>query len=143
MPFILVLEKTTNTYNEYTPLWVKQDIINNKYKSKIEFIGKQAKIAVNTNKSNLIDFSMDIMEDGITRINTIYYPGWHVYVNNKNTKINFENSGLIEFFVTKGKYNIKAKFEETFVRKLSNILSIVTLIIILLGVIHFQKKEYE
>lgn len=124
--FYLKLEKTTNTFNEYTPKWVRQDLIE-KPKPKVEFPDSQAKIAISKNISNDLEFSLETPREGTVRINTIYYPGWQVSVNDKRVKIDYENTGLIEFPVKSGTNKIAAGFKETPMRLASDIISLVSL----------------
>ncbi|MBI4990761.1 hypothetical protein HZB96_01570 [Candidatus Gottesmanbacteria bacterium] len=57
LSFILKLEKTTNTYDEYTPKWVKNEYIAEN-KPRVEFSGGRAGIEILKNKSNLLEFSV-------------------------------------------------------------------------------------
>ncbi len=139
LSFILKLEKTTNSYDEYTPKWVNSELIKDK-RPKVEFSDKKAKIEILKNKSNLLEFSLDTPVDGTVRVNTIYYPGWKVFMDGKEEKIAYSN-GLIEFKVEKGKKNIVARFTETPLRLVSDFISLATLILLFLPLLPIFKKR--
>ena len=66
------------------------------------------------------------------KLNTFYYPGWKVYVNNIDTPIQFQDSnnrGLITFHVPQGHHQIKAIFTETRFRLLANLISLFSLLL--------------
>jgi len=69
-------------------------------------------------------------------VNTIYYPGWKLFINGKEEKIDYKNDrGLISFQSEIGEKNIKLVFNETLLRLFSDIISLfsLTLIIYLLS----------
>lgn len=139
LSFILKLEKTTNSFDEYTPKWVKNEYIAENH-PRVQFSSGKAGIEVLKDKSNLLEFSMNAPETGTVRVNTIYYPGWKVWVDGKEEKIDYSN-GLIEFKVEEGKKNIVARFTETPVRMISNIISLVTLGLLSLPLLPVFKKH--
>jgi hypothetical protein len=65
-----------------------------------------------------------------SEVNTpiLYYPGWKVIVDNKETPIRYETDGTIKFLVPGGKHQVTVVFTQTLVRKIADILSIVTLV---------------
>ena len=73
------------------------------------------------------------------RENTLYFPGWKVYIDGKEYKgVQFhdpDHRGLMTFYVLEGQHAIDIKFEETKLRQTSNAVSIVSFG--LLGVIGF------
>src|SRR3989344_4322173 len=119
----LDVETTTNTYEEYTPKWVNTNYVKVK-RSKVEFTGRNAEIAINTDKSNLLDFDIFVNEPGDVIINSVYYPGWKYYVNGSEKKLTVSDNGMIKFWLEEGQYKIQAKWTETPLRQLSNIISI-------------------
>lgn len=139
LSFILKLEKTTNTYDEYTPKWVKNEYIAEN-KPRVEFSQGRAGIEILKNKSNLLEFSIESPESGMVRVNTIYYPGWKVFVDGKEEKIDYSN-GLIEFKVGEGKKNIVAQFTETPLRFISNIITLLTFGLLFLPQLRSWKKQ--
>lgn len=138
LPFFLKLESTTNSFDEYTPSWVNKSLTD-KPKPKVEYSSPNSQIYIKKNTSNDLEFDINTKTKGIAKINTIYYPGWNVKVNGKETKINYQSGGLMEFPLSKGTYQVIAKFQETTLRKLSNLITLLTLGFSLILVIKYRK----
>jgi len=137
LDFYLKLEKTTNTYDEYTPKWVQSEAIK-KFTTKVESAITGAKINIDKNKSNYLSFVFDAPADGVVRINTVYYPGWQVFVDGKRTEVSY-GSGLIEFQVKKGKSKVVSQFTETPLRQFSNLLTAAAIGFIILSFMKYKK----
>lgn len=136
LSFILKLEKTTNSFDEYTPKWVRPDLLKEKV-PKVELSDLKSKINISKNTSNKLDLEVNSPSGGKIFINTIYYPGWEATINGVNTKINFDN-GLIKLPLEKGDSIVKLHFHETTLRFFSDILSIISILIISTGLIRFR-----
>jgi len=61
----------------------------------------------------------------------LYYPGWKVIIDQKETPIDYVTDGTIRFAVLQGKHQATVVFTQTFVRKCADMLSVVTLVWIL------------
>lgn len=72
----------------------------------------------------LYDFTVEAKEDSKITIHTLYFPGWVVSVDGKNTIIDYEKQGIIEFYVPAGKHNVMVYFGQTTVRKIGCFLSL-------------------
>lgn len=73
--------------------------------------------------------------------NTYYFPGWSIYVNDMKVPVDIENPlrfGTNVFNLKKGSYEIQLKFEDTPIRSLGKIVSLLSLG--LLGVYMIAKK---
>lgn len=129
LDFYLKLEKSTNSYDEYTPKWVQDNTIK---ETKETVISKNSDTKISNLKksSNLVTFNISAPLTDNVRINTIYYPGWKLYINGKAAEIKY-NNGFMEFTANEGKSAVVAKFTETLIRKISDFISIMTIIILL------------
>lgn len=61
--------------------------------------------------------------------NTLYFPGWNTYVDNTPVTMQFQDPnyrGLITYDISQGSHVVSVRFEDTKVRKLANIISIVS-----------------
>lgn len=76
-------------------------------------------------------FEAVLNEKDIMIINTAFFPGWTVYVNDKKQHI-FEDSGKIKLHLEKGRNVVELKLENTDVKILGKILSSLALIFICL-----------
>lgn len=130
--FIHDYRGTTDT-GESSPVWSTRGM-EKKAKQRIELIGGLGKIDELKTTSTHHRFFVDAK----TRIqlldNTIYFPGWRVYVDSKPTVIEYQDlnhRGLITFYVEKGQHRIDVIFEDTKLRKTSNLISLISIIIIM------------
>lgn len=66
---------------------------------------------------------------------TFYFPGWKVYVDGKDTPIEFQDinhRGVITYRVPSGKHTVLVKFENTKTRKFANVLTVISLLVVVL-----------
>ncbi|MBU1140365.1 MAG: hypothetical protein KKA76_15420, partial [Proteobacteria bacterium] len=76
--------------------------------------------------------------------NTFYFPGWSVYIDGKQTDIQYQDPdyrGIITFNVPMSQHNIEVKFGKTKVRKFADYISIGFLTISFIGLIISRKKN--
>lgn len=78
------------------------------------------------------------------RENTIYFPGWNVYNGNNSLAVEYQdpsNRGLITYNLPKGIHDVEVKFEDTKVRSLSNLITITTFLLIIIGFVILRFKK--
>lgn len=126
---------TTTIKNEYMPRWVKQ--IPMSYPTEKVIIGEDTSRGTAGIVSNLIatanktQFSLLLKKKSSIIINTIYFPGWNVWVNGKEQPISYANPrGVMQFSLPAGSYVVKAQFGETEFRLISDLISLIALTII-------------
>lgn len=106
-------DATTTSSSELMPLWVK------------EFPSARPKMPLET------EYQYVGSASGVIKINQIYFPGWQAKADNKITTINYDNpKGLMEIPVPSGSHKITLKWKETSLRIISDVVSLVTLILI-------------
>ena len=137
-------QDSTTVKNEYMPTWVKETAFSSP-KSAVEIIrGKGIITTVRTNNANKIQFSTHIAQSGILKINTIYFPGWEVFVNNHPQQIFYNNpQGVMEIFLRRGNYTIIAQFGETPIRKMADCISLVSIITGVLVLLMHKKRSSQ
>lgn len=64
-------------------------------------------------------------------VNTAYFPGWNIYVNNQKRGTYITKSGLFSFELEKGAHDVVIKFEETMIRKFAAAISIFSILFLL------------
>lgn len=125
---------TAAYHNEATTIWVEGDAY--KYpKKRLEIIAGDGKILDVKRKSNRHAFKVD--SKSLVRVldNTVYFPGWQVFVDEQKTPIEFQDMnhrGLITFSVPKGMHNIEVVFRESAIRLFSDMVSLFSIIVIFL-----------
>lgn len=62
----------------------------------------------------------------VLRLNIYYFPGWRVWIDNRRTEIEVDESGAMNFEIPQGQHEIKAVFSQTFLRMAADLLSLFT-----------------
>ncbi|MDO8658789.1 MAG: 6-pyruvoyl-tetrahydropterin synthase-related protein [Candidatus Levybacteria bacterium] len=104
-------------------------------KNKIDIISGSGQINNLLIKSNLHTFTLDADSNIKILDNTFYFPGWRVEIDGKKVPIEFQDSnhrGLIAFSAPQGRSKIEVIFGETLLRSVANIISLMSLIILLI-----------
>ena len=137
--YYLTNDATTTSSSELMPLWVKKIPLQRADK-KVEIINGNGNIDGVFSNSKQIDFSINVLSQSTIRINTIYYPGWKINVDNVNTSISYSNEkGVMDISVSSGNHIVNAAFEETPLRLISDIISISSFFVLLLFVVKRNK----
>lgn len=74
-------------------------------------------------------------------INRFYYPGWVVKINGSVQEVYLNKYGAMTFFIKKGSYNLSVSYNDTFIRRLGNIISLTTILFIGLFSIYNSKRK--
>lgn len=128
--YYLTNDATTTSSSELMPLWVKS-FPSVRPEKKVVPLSPDATIEVTTNKSNKIVFTGEARKPTILQINTVYYPGWKVTVNNQPVDISYKNkNGLMQVVVPTGHIDGVATFSETSLRFVSDVISLITIVIL-------------
>jgi uncharacterized membrane protein len=122
---------TTDT-GESTPIWTVR-FMEHTAKASMEVISGNSSIAIL--KRTTTDHEYTITSTSPSRIleNTLYFPGWKVYVDGVATDVQFQDPyfrGLMTFHVAEGNHRVKVVFEDTKLRAVANIISFISFCII-------------
>lgn len=132
---------TTGDTGEATPRWSTrfQDYWP---KDILEVVsGADINFEVKTRQSELHEYVVKTTVLTQVADNTLYFPGWKVYVDNAEVPVEpYDQNwrGIITFPVPEGEHTVKVVFEETKLRKFANALSLIGIGILL---VLFTKKE--
>ncbi len=121
------IDGTNSPGNAFNTIWFKD--INKREKEKLLLSKKEIK--EKTINSSSYRFVLDIQKNKEVTVNTAYFPGWTVYVDGNKKNITIADKGLFSFDIEKGYHNILINFEETFIRKLTYIIFLISIILIL------------
>lgn len=137
--YYLTNDATTTSSNELMPLWVKK-IPSQRTEKKVEIINGNGNINNVFFNSKQINFSINALAKTDVKINTIYYPGWKVYVDKVNTKISYKNEqGAMEISIPSGPHVVKASLEETPLRLTSDMISLASIGVLIFFIIKRNK----
>ena len=131
-----IYESTTDT-GESSPIWSVR-FMERRPAAPIEVIDGQVTITSLGRSTTLHRY--EIAASKKTRIveNTLYFPGWKIYVDGVETLVEFQDPnyrGLMTFWVEEGTHMVEAVFGETKLRRTSNALSIIGIILLVGGII--------
>jgi hypothetical protein len=89
-----------------------------------------------------IDFNLTTETASTIRLPSFYFPGWHVKVNGELHPIKSDNPlHLIELELKTGEYDIQARFTDTKIRRIANLLSSLFILLLIFAII--KKKNYQ
>lgn len=120
---------TTDT-GESSPIWSVR-FMEHVPVSPIQIIDGDAQIDTLFRSSIRHEYMITSTESARILENTLYFPGWNIYVDNKPVDVQFQDPeyrGLMTFVISKGQHKVRVVFEDTKLRKIANIISIVTVI---------------
>ena len=125
--FYTTNEATTTVQDEYLPVWVREKPIE-RAKKKVEVVSGEGKISHLVFNSKKVSFDVEIETESEIQINTIYFPGWQVRVDNQATPTTYDNEkGLMRFTIGPGKHQVVVEFGETPIRLFADIISLASL----------------
>ena|SRR3989344_4265818 len=132
-----IYNSTTDT-GESAPIWSVR-FMEKRPKSRLETIEGEGNVLEVNRFSTKHVYQITSKEGLRIRENTLYFPGWEVFVDGKKVPIEFQdpaNRGLITFFLEEGIHTVKIKFTETKLRILADSISIVGLVFVtILGIL--------
>lgn len=131
-----IYESTTDT-GESSPIWSVR-FMEKRPTAVIEVIDGDVTIAALNRSTTLHRY--EIVASRRTRIveNTLYFPGWNVYVDGIDTEIQFQDPnyrGLMTFYVESGKHTVVVLFQDTKLRMFANQVSIAGFVLLIGSVI--------
>jgi len=99
--------------------------------------------ALNFNKkSNYFFFDANVYSKAQVAVPVIYFPGWHVFTNDQELEVvPTSELGLISVELDPGTYMVRGFFEETSFRSISNFLTVITFMFLVLVSMWVSKKR--
>ena len=129
--------QTGDDGGEYATIY-RKTTRGTRFDEKIEVVKGDAKINITENKSHSISANIKAKEPTDVMIYAMYFPGWKVWLDNKEFSIGKEcnitksknetrdTSGLILCQIPKGDHMIHVEFTDTPLRTISNLLSFIS-----------------
>lgn len=117
-------EATTTVADEYMPRWVIEKPSQHANQRLIFYQGAGT-FDIHKATTQSIDVLVHAAQDSVVQINTVYYPGWGVTVDDAPVLVDYKNNqGLIRVAVPKGDHHLVAGFRETISRFLADNISV-------------------
>lgn len=118
---------TSNSFDEYRPRWVTPEYLPQRKEAMVTETG-EAKIETQEVRSNRQKFQVEAKKKSLLRLNTIYYPGWRLFVDGEEKEIEIAPStGLVQFSLPAGNHEVMFKFGRTWDRMIGEIISLFSL----------------
>lgn len=133
-----IYNSTTDT-GESAPKWSVRFMLK-RPSAPMDVLAGKATIKEISRSATTHVYEINASEKTRLRENTLYFPGWKIFVDGQEVLIEFQdraNHGIMTFWVEKGKHTVQVQFEETKLRLLANLISIGSLL--LLGFIGIWK----
>ncbi len=132
-----IYDSTTDT-GESSPIWSVR-FMEKRPKASMEVISGSTTIEKLSRISARHEYIVNAKEESRIRENTLYFPGWDVFVDGKKVAVEFQdqrNRGLMTFFIDKGSHKVHIAFSETKLRLFADIISLVSLVfLVALGIL--------
>ncbi len=137
--FASVYDGTTDT-GESAPIWSVR-FMERRPKANIEIIQGKGEIKEIKRTSTKHAYIALANEEVRISENTLFFPGWEVFVNGKIVPLQFQDPqyrGIMTFFAPKGKNTIDVVFRETKLRTIANNVSLLSFAILFGWVIYVK-----
>ena len=95
------------------------------------FAEGEGRVIKGLKRTDMQVWELDVKSESLVRLPIYQFPGWEIKVNDKVKDYSFDNTlGLITFDLENGSHLVTAKLKNTLVRSLSNIFSVIGLILV-------------
>ena len=136
------LSKDDRLPKDYLPVWVKVRKAEKMITPASES-GKAA-IANYSARSDSATFDLSVEENAVIQVPITYFPGWTVKLNGEKAEFKEPSElGLIKFSASVGEYSVVVSFDNTPLRTAGNIISAVSLIVIISFIRGYKFMGYK
>lgn len=127
--FLTVDYVGTSDTGETTPIWAVR-FQEHPAKAPVEIVSSDGTVEIDRIEKRMQEHTFRVRATAQSQIvdNTLYFPGWKVFVDDQETPVVYEDQnwrGLMTFPVTQGEHRVSVVFEETTLRKFADAISII------------------
>lgn len=134
-------EATTTVADEYMPRWVRVKP-GKRADEKLTFVLGHGTVQYLTHSTQRIVANIVAAEDSTIQLNTLYYPGWGITIDDQTVPIRYDNSGgVMQVVVKSGHHTFLSEFRETISRFIADAVSFVSVIVYIIGVIRYARQR--
>ncbi len=139
-----IYESTTDT-GESSPIWSVR-FMEQRPKAPAEVIEGTAVIHLAKRTSTRHEYSIQAITSSRIVENTLYFPGWRVFVDGKEVPVEFQDPayrGRMTYDVATGVHGVVVEFTDTKLRKAANLVSLAGLgvLVVLFGRALWEKRR--
>lgn len=91
--------------------------------------------------TNWLRFETNTKTHTIIRLSQFYFPNWKIFIDGKETQVEYKNNslGLMTIILGKGQHTVEGRLSDTPIRAISNLVTIISAItVLLLWIIQFK-----
>lgn len=84
--------------------------------------------------TNWLRFETNTKTHTIIRLSQVYFPNWKIFIDGKESKVEYKNNslGLMTIILGEGNHTVEGKLFDTTIRTISNILTVISVVFTLL-----------
>lgn len=105
------------------------------------YFEKNSSLKIISSRANYQKFEFNLTSPSELFINTAYFPAWKAYANGKELQIIQTNKGM-KVLLPQGEGVVELKFVQTPIEVFGNLLSLISFLSMIIGIIIVQKKHY-
>ncbi|CAN5302958.1 6-pyruvoyl-tetrahydropterin synthase-related protein [soil metagenome] len=134
------IKQITASIYDYLPNSVKKAPDKEASDKPISIIGN-INIISGTKRTDSQNWKVNVLSNNATlQLQLYYFPDWNIKVDGTSAKIDYNNEfGLMEVPLTKGEHDISAKLIDTTIRRISNYVSLISVI----PIIYLVSKKWQ
>ncbi len=133
-PHVFNLKDTGDVGGEFLPRVANLKMVRYCQLNSCQFpryeISPTATVTSTVSQSNFLSFNYQSTHSAVARINIFAFPGWHAYLDKtKISNFSVNELGGVDILLPPGEHSLTYRFENTIVRTLSGITSLVSLVL--------------
>ena len=131
---------TSKISDEYMPKNFKIPMSEDEIvKNKIQIEEGQVDVLYLASDTKSLHASIKALNKAVIHINTAYFPGWNVFIDNKRADFNVTNKG-ISLSMPAGDHSLDMLFTQTPIEKFGDSISLASLFLLIAGIILSRKR---
>lgn len=124
---LAVYRGTSNSYDEYQSVFTSQALLKRQDVPQAEVVSGSADITINRSAPDQLLLTVQVQADAVVQLNTIYFPGWTLTVDNQPQNIKSSLSeGVPRVTLEPGSHLVTLVYRQTPMMRLGNIISLIS-----------------
>lgn len=135
------IDSTNSPGNAFNTIWAKGKFTRQSQKAEIV----QGKGRIIDQKIHFTYYQLKVNLESKAKIviNTLYFPGWNIFIDKRQVNISPTNVGTMIFSITKGKHLVEISYTNTFIQNTGGICSVLCFIILLICVLRLTYLQLK
>lgn len=134
--FLTSFTGTSNSYDEYQSVYTDISLLKRPTNPSVEVTEGSAAITIQTNQPHQLVFSTESTTSSRIRINTVYFPGWQLFIDNQPVDTTKLAKSAPDPIIPAGRHTVSLLFKETPIMQVADLISLLSAVIMFIIVIH-------